>query len=66
VRCQEGDQRRLCVEAEGIVIEVDSVQVWEIEDRGEEGGKRFGDFAEEAAGEDVGEVGDLIGKKSVA
>jgi hypothetical protein len=59
VRSQEGDQGRLGVEAEGVVVEVDGVEVREVEDRGEEGGERVGDLAEEAAGEDVGQVGNL-------
>lgn len=60
VRCEERDQGGLRVEAEGVVVEVNGVEVREVEDRGEEGGERFGDFAEEAAGEDVGEVGNLV------
>ena len=33
---QEGDERRLGVQAEGVVVEVDSVEVREVEDRGEQ------------------------------
>jgi hypothetical protein len=59
VRREEGDQGRLRVETEGVVVEVDCVELRKIEDRGEERGKRFGDLAEKAAGEDVGKVGNL-------
>jgi hypothetical protein len=59
VRCQERHERRLRVKAEGVVVEVDCVEAREVENRGKKGGKGLGDFAEQAAGEDVGEVGDL-------
>src|SRR5690606_19825846 len=44
---------------EGVVVEVDGIEVREVEDRGEERGEGFGDFGEEPAGEDVGQVGNL-------
>jgi hypothetical protein len=60
VRGEEGDEGCLHVQAEGIVIEIDSVQIRKLEKGSEEGGEGGGDFGEEAAGEDVGEVGDLM------
>ena len=62
---EEVDEGRLGVEAEGVVGEVDGVEVGEGEERGEEGGERLRDLGEETAGEDVGEVGDLGAKVSV-
>jgi len=59
VRREEGDQRRLCVQPESVVVEVDGVEVRKVEYRGEERGECFGDFAEQAASEDVGKIGDL-------
>lgn len=56
---EEGDEGCLHVEAEGIVIEVDGVEVWELKKCGKKGRKRSWDFGEETAGEDVREVGDL-------
>lgn len=61
VRGEEGDEGRLHVEAEGVVVEVYGVEVGELEEGGQERGEGGGDFREEAAGEDVGEVGDLVG-----
>ena len=63
VRRQECDQGCLGVQTEGVVVEVDGVEVREVEDRGKEERKRFGDLVEEATGEDVGEVGNLGGKR---
>lgn len=60
VRGEEGDERRLHVQAEGVVVEVYGVEVGELEEGGQERGEGGGDFREEAAGEDVGEVGDLV------
>lgn len=57
---EKGDEGRLGVEAEGVVVEVDRVEVRQVEDGGEQGGERLGDFVQEAAGEDVGEVCDLV------
>lgn len=37
------------------------MEVGELEEGGQERGEGGGDFREEAAGEDVGEVGDLVG-----
>lgn len=56
---KESDQWRLDVEAESIVVEVYGVQLREVEDGGEEGGKRLGDLAQETGGENVGKVGNL-------
>lgn len=61
VRGEEGDEGGLHVQAEGVVVQVYGVEVGELEEGGEQGGERGGDFREEAAGEDVGEVGDLVG-----
>lgn len=58
---QEVDEGRLGVEAEGIVAEVDGVEVLEGEEGGQEGGEGRGDLGEEARGEDVGEVGGAEG-----
>lgn len=58
---EEVDERGLRVEAEGVVGEVDGVEVREGEEGGEEGGEGLWDLREEAAREDVGEVGDLEG-----
>jgi len=60
VRGEEGDERCLHVQAEGVVVEVDGVQVWKLEKGLKKGRESGGDFGEEAAGEDVGEVGDLV------
>lgn len=56
---EEGHEGRLDVQAECIVVEVDSGELGEVEDGGQEGRDGVGDFAQESAGEDVGEVGDL-------
>jgi hypothetical protein len=56
---KEGNEGRLGVQAEGVVVKVDGVELGEVEDRGEEGGKSFGDLVKESAGEDIGEVCDL-------
>lgn len=61
VLAEEIDEGRLGVEAEGVVAEVDGVQVLQGEERGEEGGEGGGDLGEEARGENVGEVGGLEG-----
>jgi hypothetical protein len=66
VGCQEGNQRRLCVQPKGIVVDVDCVEFREVENGGEEGGKRVGDLAEESAGEDIGKVCDLADLSMVA
>lgn len=58
---EEVDEGRLGVEAEGVVGEVDGVEVGQREEGGEEGGERLRDLGEEAAREDVGEVGNLEG-----
>lgn len=56
---KEGNEGRLGVQAEGVVVKVDGVELGEVEDRGEEGGESFGDLVKESAGEDIGEVCDL-------
>lgn len=56
---EESHEGRLDVQAECIVVEVDSGELGEVEDGGQEGRDGVGDFAQESAGEDVGEVGDL-------
>ena len=61
VRREEGDNGCLRVEAKGIVVEVDGVEVREVEDGGEERGKGIGDFAEESSGENIVEASDLCG-----
>lgn len=58
---EEGNERRLCVESKCVVVDIDCVQIWKVENRGEKMGKGVGDFREEASGEDVGEVGNLEG-----
>ena len=56
---EESHERRLNVQAESIVVQVDSGEFGEVEDRGQERGDSVGDLAQESTGEDVGEVGDL-------
>jgi hypothetical protein len=46
-------------EAESIVVQVDSVEFREVEDRGQERGDSVGDLAQESTGEDISEVSDL-------
>ena len=58
---EEVDEGGLRVEAKGVVGEVDGIEVGEGEERGEEGGEGLRNLREEAAREDVGEVGDLEG-----
>jgi hypothetical protein len=62
---EEVDEGRDRVEAEGVVREVDRVQVGQREQRGEEEGQRGRDLGEKARREDVGEVGDLGPRASV-
>jgi hypothetical protein len=62
---EEVDEGRDRVEAEGVVREVDRVQVGQREQRGEEEGQRGRDLGEEARREDVGEVGGLGPRASV-
>lgn len=59
VRSEESDEGRLRVQAESVVVQVDRVEVWQVEDGGQEVRDGVGDLAQEAAGEDVGEVRDL-------
>jgi hypothetical protein len=59
VRGEEGDQRRLRVEAKSVIIEVDCVETRKVEDRSEKGTKGLRDFVEEPSGENIGEVCDL-------
>lgn len=56
---EESHERRLNVQAESIVVKVDSVEFGEVENRGQERGDGVGNLAQESTGEDVGEVGDL-------
>lgn len=56
---KEGNEGRLGVQAKGVVVKVDGVELGEVENRGEEGGESFGDLVKESAGEDIGEVCDL-------
>lgn len=56
---EESHERRLNVQAESIIVQIDSVEVGEVEDRGQERGDGVGNLAQESTGEDVGEVGDL-------
>lgn len=56
---EECDERSLCVETEGVVVQVYGMEVWQVEDRGQKGGQGLGDFIQEATSEDVGEVCDL-------
>lgn len=58
---EEIDEGRLRVEAEGVVAQVDGVQVGQSEEGGQEGGERLGDLVEEPGCEDVGEVGGVEG-----
>jgi len=59
VRFEEGDEGRMGVNTERVVAEVYGGEVREVEDGGEEEGQGFGDLGEQAAGEDVGEIGIL-------
>lgn len=59
MRRQESHHRCLCVQAESIVVQVDSVKVREVEDGCEEVGESLGDFVQKSTGEDVRKVGDL-------
>ena len=63
VGSEESDQGRLGIQAKGVVVEVDRAQVGQVENRSKEGGKRFGDFVEKTAGEDVGKVGNLADRQ---
>jgi hypothetical protein len=56
---EEVDEGRDGVEAEGVVGEVDGVELGEREQRGEEVRQRGRDLGEKTRREDVGEVGDL-------
>lgn len=47
------------VETKGIVGEIDSVELGQSEQRGEQVGQSIGDLRQEASCEDVGKVGDL-------
>lgn len=59
VVCEERGERADSVQPEGVVGEVDGVQVWQLEQRLQEEVEGWGDLREAAGGEDVGEVGDL-------
>lgn len=56
---EECNQGRLGVQAESIVVQVYRAEVGQVKYRGKQGGQRLGDFAEQAAGEDIGKVCDL-------
>ena len=56
---EESDERCLRVEAEGVVVEIDRVELREVEDGSEEVREGFGDLGQQPTCEDVGEVGDL-------
>ena len=51
---QKRDERRLSIEAKGIVGEVDRMEVLERKECSEEGRKCRWDLREEARGEDIG------------
>ena len=59
VLAEERAERLDGVEAEGVVVQVDRVQLLALEEGSEEGVERRGDLGQQAAGEDVGEVGVL-------
>lgn len=42
---EESHERRLNIQAKGIVVEVDSVELGKVEDRGQEGGDGVGNLA---------------------
>lgn len=58
---QELHERRLRVETERVVAQVDGLKVLEREEGSEEGGEGRGDLGEEARGEYVGEVDGVEG-----
>lgn len=58
--CEERDEGRLGVETEGVVVQIDGMQVRQVEDGGEKGGEGLGNLVEQTAGEDIGEVRDLL------
>lgn len=62
VRGEEGNKRSLGVEAESVVGEVDGFEFRKGEERLEDMIKCLGDLGEQARGEDVGKVGDLVSK----
>lgn len=51
----KGHQRRLGVEAKGIVGKIDGVEVLQGQEGGEEGGEGGWNLREEAGGEDIGQ-----------
>lgn len=59
---EELDERRVGVDAEGVVAQVDGEELGEVEDGVEEEAEGLGDLVEEATREDVGEVRDLEAK----
>jgi hypothetical protein len=61
VLAEERTQRLDGVEAESVVVQVDCVQVLALEQCREQGVECGRDFCQQAAGEDVGEVGVLEG-----
>jgi len=56
---KERDQRGLGVETEGVVVEVDRVELWEVKNRRQQRRERLGDLVEQTAREDVGQIGNL-------
>lgn len=58
---EKGDEGCLHVQAESVVVEVDGVEVWEVEEASEKGGEGGWNLGKKATGKDVGEVGDLEG-----
>lgn len=59
---EELDERRVGVDAEGVVAQVDGAELRQIEDGVEEEAEGLGDLVEEATSEDVRKVGDLEGE----
>ena len=56
---EECDKWRLHVETESVIVHVDGVEVWEVEESGEKVGEGSWDLGEHAAGEDISQVGNL-------
>ena len=55
----------MCIEAKGIVVEIDCIEFWKVENGGKERREGLGDLAEESAGEDVCKICDLRASASV-
>lgn len=60
---EESDKRSVGVDAKRVIAEVDGVEFGEVEDGCEERREGLGNLVEEATGEDVGKVGNLLERK---